>query len=83
MIINLHEGDFKILSKIEYTNTNDDYYAPEANTPFVTGSNMNVDCRQENGKDYKWQVTEAQTGTYKLTLNTSELENVTLTAEKL
>ena len=35
------------------------------------------------GKDYKWQVTEAQTGTYKLTLNTSELENVTLTAEKL
>lgn len=26
---------------------------------------------------------EAQTGTYKLTLNTSELENVTLTAEKL
>ena len=83
LIINLHEGDFKILSKIEYTNTNDDYYAPEANTPFVTGSNMNVDCRQENGKDYKWQVTEAQTGTYKLTLNTSELENVTLTAEKL
>ena len=83
LIINLHEGDFKILSKIEYTNTNDDYYAPEANTPFVTGSNMNVDCRQENDKDYKWQVTEAQTGTYKLTLNTSELENVTLTAEKL
>ena len=83
LIINLHEGDFKILSKIEYTNTNNDYYAPEANTPFVTGSNMNVDCRQEDGRDYKWQVTEAQTGTYKLTLNTSELENVTLTAEKL
>lgn len=83
LIINLHEGDFKILSKIEYTNTNDDYYAPEANTPFVTGSNMNVDCRQADDRDYKWQVTEAQTGTYKLTLNTSELENVTLTAEKL
>ena len=44
---------------------------------------MNVDCRQEDGRDYKWQVTEVQTGTYKLTLNTSELENVTLTAEKL
>ena len=44
---------------------------------------MNVDCRQKDGRDYKWQVTEAQTGTYKLTLNTSELENVTLTAEKL
>ena len=83
LIINLHEGDFKILSKIEYTNTNDDYYAPKVNTPFVTGSNMNVDCRQADDRDYKWQVTEAQTGTYKLTLNTSELENVTLTAEKL
>lgn len=83
LIINLHEGDFKILSKIEYTNTNDDYYAPEANTPFVTGSNMNVVCRQADDKDYKWQVTEDQTGTYKLTLNTSDSGNVTLTAEKL
>ncbi len=80
LTINLHEGDFKILSKIEYNNTNNNYYAPAANTPFVTGSSMNVDCRQENGQDYKWQVTPEQTGTYKLTLDVSAM---TLTAEKL
>lgn len=82
LTINLHEGDFKILSKIEYdtTNTNYDYYAPGENTPFVPGSSMNVDYRQANDKDYKWQVAEDQTGTYKLTLNTADM---TLTAEKL
>lgn len=81
LTIYLHEGDFKILSKIEYdnTNTNYDYYAPGENTPFVPGSNMSVDYRQANGKDYKWQVTADQTGTYKLTLNTSDM---TLTAVK-
>ena len=83
LIINLHEGEFKILSKIEYNNTNYDYYAPEANTPFVIGSSMNVDCRQNNDKDYKWQVKAEQTGTYKLTLDVSDSSNVTLTAEKL
>lgn len=86
LIINLHEGDFKILSKIEYNNNNYDYYAPEANAPFVPGTIMNVDYRQddqENTQDYKWQVTEAQTGTYKLTLDVSDSSNVTLTAEKL
>lgn len=80
LTINLHEGDFKILSKIEYNNNNYDYYAPEANAAFVTEGNMNVAYRQGNGGDYKWQVTTDQTGTYKLTLNTS---NMTLTAEKL
>ena len=81
LIINLHEGDFKILSKIEYAEkTNYDYYAPGENTPFVIGSSMSVDYRLGNGKDYKWQVTEDQTGTYKLTLNTSDM---TLTAVKL
>lgn len=80
LIINLHEGDFKILSKIEYNNTNYDYYAPEGNTSFVIGSSMEVDCRQENGQDYKWQVTTEQTGTYKLTLDVSDM---TLTAVKL
>ena len=85
LTIYLHEGDFKILSKIEYdnTNTNYDYYAPGENTPFVPGSNMSVDYRQANGKDYKWQVTADQTGTYKLTLDVSDSSNVTLTAEKL
>lgn len=78
----LREGDFKILSKIEYdtTNTNYDYYAPGENAPFVPGSSMNVDYRQANGKDYKWKVAADQTGTYKLTLNTADK---TLTAEKL
>lgn len=84
LIINLHEGDFKILSKIEYAEkTNYDYYAPEANAPFVVGNSMTVDYRQGNGQDYKWQVTTEQTGTYKLTLDVSDSSNVTLTAEKL
>lgn len=80
LTINLHEGEFKILSKIEYNNNNYDYYAPEANAAFVTEGNMNVAYRQGNGGDYKWQVTTEQTGTYKLTLNTADK---TLTAEKL
>lgn len=80
LTINLHEGDFKILSKIEYADkTNYDYYAPGENTPFVIGSSMNVDYRLGNEQDYKWQVTADQTGTYKLTLNTSDM---TLTAVK-
>lgn len=79
LTINLHEGDFKILSKIEYNNTNDDYYAPGENTSFEIGSSMKVDYRQGNGQDYKWQVTEGQTGTYKLTLDVSAM---TLTAVK-
>lgn len=87
LTINLHEGDFKILSKIEYAEkTNYDYYAPGENTPFVIGSSMSVDYRLGNNgqdykdyKDYKWQVTTEQTGTYKLTLNTADK---TLIAEK-
>lgn len=81
LTINLHGGEFKILSKIEYdnTNTNYDYYAPGENTPFEPGSNMSVDYRQANGQDYKWQVKAEQTGTYKLTLDTSAM---TLTAVK-
>lgn len=82
LTINLHEGEFKILSKIEYNNDNHDYYAPGENTPFAIGS-MNVAYRQGNGQDYKWQVTADQTGTYKLTLDVSNPGNVTLTAEKL
>lgn len=81
LTINLHEGEFKILSKIEYNDSNYDYYAPEGNTSF--GNSMNVDYRQGNGNDNKWQVTTEQTGTYKLTLDVSDSSNVTLTAEKL
>ena len=83
LTVNLQVGDFKILSKIEYNDTNYDYYAPEANTAFVTEGNMEVVCRQENEQDYKWLVAEGQTGTYKLTLDVSDSSNVTLTAEKL
>ena len=79
LIINLHEGDFKIISQLNFDSNKSDYFAPAENTPFAIGS-MNVDYRQENGKDYKWQVTEDQTGTYKLTLDVSAM---TLTAEKL
>ena len=83
LTVNLQVGDFKILSKIEYNKSNYDYYAPGENTPFVPGSGMKVDCRQENEQDYKWLVAEGQTGTYKLTLDVSDSSNVTLTAEKL
>ena len=83
LTINLHEGEFKILSKIEYNNNNYDYYAPGENTLFEIGNSMNVAYRQGNGGDYKWQVAEDQTGTYKLTLDVSDSSNVTLTAEKL
>ena len=84
LTVNLQVGDFKILSKIEYNGFNFDYYAPEANAPFVPGSIMNVDYRQDqdNTQDYKWQVTADQTGTYKLTLDVSDSSNVTLTAVK-
>lgn len=83
LTVNLQVGDFKILSKIEYNDTNNNYYAPGENTPFVPGSNMSVDYRQENEQDYKWLVAEGQTGTYKLTLDVSDPGNMTLTAEKL
>lgn len=80
LTVNLQVGDFKILSEIEYAEkTNYDYYAPGENTPFEPGSSMNVDYRLGNGQDYKWQVTEEQIGTYKLTLDTSAM---TLTAVK-
>lgn len=84
LTINLHEGEFKILSKIEYNNDNHDYYAPGENTSFAIGSSMNVAYRLgKDGQDYKWQVTADQTGTYKLTLDVSNPDNVTLTAVKL
>lgn len=80
LTVDLQAGDFKILSQLNYNKNKPDYFAPGADTPFEPGSNMSVDYRQENEQDYKWQVTEEQTGTYKLTLNTSDK---TLTAVKL
>lgn len=80
LTVNLQEGDFKILSQLNYDSNKSDYYAPEGNTSFVVGNSMTVDYRQMNGNDSKWQVTADQTGTYKLTLNTADM---TLTAVKL
>lgn len=81
LTINLHEGDFKILSKCEYNGNNKDYYAPEANTPFGEGE-LTVDYRtnndKDNNKDYKWQVAAGQTGTYKLILDTTNTGDVKL-----
>lgn len=83
LTVNLQVGDFKILSQLNYNQDKPDYFAPGENTPFAPGSIMNVDYRQAKDgqvyKDYKWQVNADQTGTYKLTLNTSDM---TLTAEK-
>ena len=83
LTVNLQAGDFKILSQLNYNTDKPDYYAPGENTPFKPGSNMSVDYRtnndKNNNKDYKWQVTTEQTGTYKLTLDVSAMK---LTAVK-
>lgn len=78
----LHEGEFKMLSKCEYNENNEDYFAPTENTLFQEGE-LTVDYRAISDRDYKWKVSQEQTGTYKLTLDVSDSSNVTLTAEKL
>lgn len=50
---------------------------------FTPGTTMTVIKENRKIKDVQWQVTADQTGTYKLTLDVSNPENVTLTAEKL
>lgn len=72
LTVDLHEGDFKILSQLNYNLDKPDYFAPAANTPFGVGE-LTVDYRtnKDNNKDYKWQVAAGQTGTYKLILDTS------------
>lgn len=75
----LHEGEFKMLSKCEYNENNEDYFAPTENTLFQEGE-LTVDYRAISDRDYKWKVSQEQTGTYKLTLNTADK---ILTAEKL
>lgn len=63
-----------------------DCYMPveESNNraPFTPDTTMKV-IKQNRSKDVQWQVTEAQTGTYKLTLDVSDSSNMTLTAVKL
>ena len=75
----LHEGEFKMLSKCEYNGNNKDYFAPAENTLFQEGE-LTVDYRAISDRDYKWKVSQEQTGTYKLTLDVSAK---TLTAVKL
>lgn len=75
----LHEGEFKMLSKCEYNKNNEDYFAPTENTLFQEGE-LTVDYRAISDRDYKWKVSQEQTGTYKLTLDVSAK---TLTAVKL
>lgn len=82
LTVNLQEGDFKIISQLNYDSNKSDYFAPENGTPFKEGE-LTVNYRPINNQDFKWQVTAKQTGTYKLTLDVSDSSNVTLTAEKL
>lgn len=79
LTVDLHEGDFKILSQLNYNLDKPDYFAPEENTPFGVGE-LTVDYRtnKDNKKDYKWQVAAGQTGTYKLILDTTNTGDVKL-----
>lgn len=49
---------------------------------FTPGTTMKVIKENRKSKDVQWQVTEEQTGTYKLTLDVSDPSNMTLTAVK-
>lgn len=84
LTVDLHEGDFKILSQLNYNLDKPDYFAPGENTPFEVGE-LTVDYRpnEDNKKDYKWQVTTEQTGTYKLILDTTNTNSVKLIVEKV
>ena len=79
LTVDLHEGDFKILSQLNYNLDKPDYFAPGENTPFRVGE-LTVDYRtnKDNNKDYKWQVAAGQTGTYKLILDTTNTGDVKL-----
>lgn len=78
----LHEGEFKMLSKCEYNENNEDYFAPTENTLFQEGE-LTVDYRAISDRDYKWKVSQEQTGTYKLILDTSNTDGVKLIVEKV
>ncbi|WP_287669544.1 fimbrillin family protein [Bacteroides sp.] len=81
LTVNLHEGDFKILSQLNYDPNKSDYYAPTDNTPFKEGD-LTVDYRSNNNQDFKWMVSQDQIGIYKLILDTSNTGNVKLFVEK-
>lgn len=63
-----------------------DYYMPAENVtgdtaPLVVGTAMKAN--KQNNPDHQWSVAEEQLGTYQLTVNVSDLNNVTLTATKI
>ena len=82
LTVNLQAGDFKILSQLNYNEDKPDYFAPENGTQFKEGE-LTVNYRPINGQDFKWLVSQNQTGTYKLILDTSNTNNVKLTVEKV
>lgn len=82
LTINLHEGDFKILSQLNYDSSKSDYFAPAENTQFQEGE-LTVNYRPINDQDFKWVVSHDQIGTYKLILDTSNTDGVKLIVEKV
>lgn len=82
LTVDLHEGDFKILSQLNYNSNKSDYFAPENGTQFKEGE-LTVNYRPISGQDFKWQVAAEQTGTYKLILDTSNTDGVKLIVEKV
>ena len=59
----------------------DCYMPDEEKASFTPGTTMKVIKENRSSKDFQWQVTAEQTGTYKLTLDVSDSSNMTLTAE--
>lgn len=82
LTVDLHEGDFKILSQLNYNSSKSDYFAPAENTQFQEGE-LTVNYRPINEQDFKWVVSHDQIGTYKLILDTSNTDGVKLIVEKV
>lgn len=82
LTVNLQAGDFKILSQLNYNEDKPDYFAPENGTQFKEGE-LTVNYRPINNQDFKWLVSQNQTGTYKLILDTSNTDGVKLIVEKV
>lgn len=82
LTVDLHEGDFKILSQLNYNSSKSDYFAPAENTQFQEGE-LTVNYRPINDQDFKWVVSHDQIGTYKLILDTSNTDGVKLIVEKV
>lgn len=82
LTVNLQEGDFKIISQLNYDSSKSDYFAPAENTQFQEGE-LTVNYRPIKDQDFKWVVSHDQIGTYKLILDTSNTDGVKLIVEKV